>query len=86
MIRLKTGLLALLVAAVMAFHAWTALSTNYYVWRIGRARQGDYYNLLAGGMLAGHLHLKVDVPESLVHAEDPYDRGGIVELRRLDEE
>ena len=58
-------------ATIAATYIWTTRSNNLW-WRFGE-EQKDYYNLLVHGFLDGHLSLKADVPEALLHAADPYD-------------
>lgn len=57
--------------AVGWFYGWTTRSSGAN-WHFP-AEQRDYYNLLVDGWLDGHLYMKVDVPETLLHAENPYD-------------
>src|SRR5436190_19098506 len=60
-----------LCAGVGWFYGWTTRSSAD-PWNFG-AEQADYYNLLIDGWLDGQLHLKVEVPEALARAPNPYD-------------
>ena len=68
---LERALLAGVFLAVAWFDVWTVRSSGDK-WKYGR-EQGDYYNLLIDGYLAGQLNMKVEVPEALLKLSDPYD-------------
>lgn len=59
------------IAVVLAFQAWTALSTEPAP--LLGSKQGDYNNRLMHSFLAGHLYLPYVPDPRLVHAADPYD-------------
>ncbi len=66
----------LVVAACVAvgwFYVWTVRSTDVR-WKFGKEHR-DYYNLLIDGYLSGQLHMKVEVPDTLLKLENPYDPG-----------
>jgi hypothetical protein len=70
--RVETVVIGAALLAIVLFYTWTVLSTNHYNLKIS-GPQYDYYNLLAAGMRERHLHMKVDVPQEILEAENPYD-------------
>lgn len=68
---MKRLLVPALCLAMGWFYLWTARSSGD-PWNFG-AEQSDYYNLLIDGWLDGQLNLKVEVPEDLLRAPNPYD-------------
>lgn len=60
-----------LIACVLAFQAWTALTTDPQPLFGGKAL--DYNNRLMHGFLAGHLYLPIAPDPRLLAASDPYD-------------
>src|SRR5437588_657163 len=61
----------LLIPLVAAFYVWTTTSSGYaFEWG---THQGDFYNSLADGFLAGHLYLPVAPLPALLALKNPYD-------------
>ncbi len=75
--------LALIFACITWFYAYIGIPPQYAI-RFAKD-DGDYYNQLADGFLAGRLGFKIDPPQALIALRDPYDpvqrqQTGIVEL------
>ena len=64
-------MVCILIAGLGWFYWWTA-SGEDTPQRLGQ-KQGDYFNLLMHGFLAGHLYFRTPVPPALINAENPYD-------------
>ncbi|HEX3730834.1 MAG TPA: hypothetical protein VHV47_13575, partial [Opitutaceae bacterium] len=69
--RLETWLAVFLIAAVLAFQAWTAWSTDR-AWLVD-GRRDDYNNQLLHSFLAGHLYLPETPDPRLAQLANPYD-------------
>jgi hypothetical protein len=65
------GVLVATFAALTAYYAWTATTTEYR-WVPGPNLIG-YYNSLSRGFLAGHLYLPIEPSPRLLALPDPYD-------------
>jgi hypothetical protein len=65
-------LIALLVAATLAYYFWTAMISAGGPPRI-HGEESDHFNLLSRGFRKGQLHLDAEVPAGLSGAPNPYD-------------
>ncbi len=69
--RIDAVVAAAAIALVLAFQAWTALSTDPAP--LFGAKRSDYNNRLMHSFIAGHLYLPYRPDPRLVAAADPYD-------------